>query len=201
MQRQGATSPPDCVLLVAIPLTQREFLCDLTRTDGGDFAKSYARQFYGMRPEILWANYREQAGTVERAMSRVAAHGAHVIANATLADLGPALSSHKVSTLVAHWRHDAIELRDAMHPTNAVLSRIPQDFSGLLDLSVCQCELFGMAVKRARSGCNVRISRGRVSLGLQMLLYAETIGLLAEEPTSFIDASHRLRKKLLERTR
>jgi len=105
---EGAVSPADCAIVVAIPLTREAFLEDLDPSAPKDFAKHIARHTPGLRAEAVWDCYRPVAERCRRVLGDIAATGATVVEGGTLSDLQALLAQKKVVTLVGHWRFPPI---------------------------------------------------------------------------------------------
>lgn len=80
-----------------------------------------------------------------------------------------------------------IELSDGLHTTPELVKAIPKEFSGLLDLTVCNGVIPAAAIRDQRRTCLVAGSRKQVELRERMYLYGLKIDSLANKPRPFID--------------
>ncbi|MGC2112375.1 MAG: hypothetical protein WA655_22845 [Candidatus Korobacteraceae bacterium] len=97
-----STTPHDCCLVVALPLTRARFLRDI------ELPGSYARLFQEHRnsflPETVWDLFEPWANTATKSISAAQRLGVHVVGSASLEDFVNILLRFKAITLFAHWR-------------------------------------------------------------------------------------------------
>lgn len=80
-----------------------------------------------------------------------------------------------------------IEFSDGLHTTPEFVQSIPIDFSGLLDLTVCNSVITAAAIRGEGRSCLVAGNRKLAELRSRMYLYGLEIELLKKEPRRFID--------------
>lgn len=82
----------------------------------------------------------------------------------------------------------AIEFSDEMHSVPELVESIPSEYSGLLDLTVCNSVIVGEIIKFHRPECFVAVNRYPTQPHIRMALYKLAIAQLSQSPMSFIDA-------------
>jgi len=192
--------PGDCVLALAIPLTRERFLADLKQPEIKDFVFQF-RKVRGLEradPEFCWQVYEtEEAALVAAVCDEVEHHGVKIANDVSLADLTKLLAQFSIVTLVAHSRfvdsetadlkNPLIEFSDGLVTTPELVQAIPIDFSGLLDLTVCNSVIPAAAIRESRPNCLIAGNRRPAELRSRMYLYGLAISLLAKEPQPFVD--------------
>lgn len=73
-----------------------------------------------------------------------------------------------------------------------VIGTVPLDFSGLLDLTICNSVILGKAIKNFRGACFVAVSRYPAELHVRLGLYLLALRMIARKRMSFIDALSRI---------
>jgi hypothetical protein len=140
--------PSDCVLAFGIPTTRAGFRA-AEESANADFAK----RFLGG-----WAQYHAQfvidLETVEPLLRN---WGVTVLHEATLGDFARALEGpFDVAILFSHWHEDAVEFRDGLESTSAIMSAVPAAYSGILDLCVCHPLTLVKELRMHRGNCIVK---------------------------------------------
>ncbi len=82
----------------------------------------------------------------------------------------------------------AVQFVDGMKTVPEVIETVPSEFSGLLDLTVCNSVILGEAIKNFRARCFVAVNRYPAELHVRLGLYLLTLRMLGRKPMSFIDA-------------
>jgi hypothetical protein len=82
----------------------------------------------------------------------------------------------------------AVEFRDGLRTAAEVTSALPEGFTGVLDLTVCNSMLLGQVVRRGRPHCLVCTNRYLTTTDSRLLLYKLVVTRLAHGPMRFIDA-------------
>jgi hypothetical protein len=91
-----------------------------------------------------------------------------------------------------------IEMFDGLYTLDNFQNRIPLNFAGVIDFTVCNSELAGKYVKRSRP-CLVITNRFPTDLKLRLILYKGAIKMLmADDCRSYVDSVFELRRQLLE---
>jgi hypothetical protein len=80
-----------------------------------------------------------------------------------------------------------VEFRDAIHTAPELIAAIPNAFTGLVDLTVCN-SVIPAAFIRSKRNCIVAANRGRAELKTRIYLYGLQIRLLTQEAKPFIEA-------------
>lgn len=91
-----------------------------------------------------------------------------------------------------------IEMFDGLYDLNHFQNNVPLDFSGVIDLTVCNSELAGKALKQFRN-CLVITNRFPTDLRIRLILYKGVIKMLSDGSSqSYVDSTFKLRKQLLD---
>lgn len=93
----------------------------------------------------------------------------------------------------------AIEFADELRSIPAILAGFPPQFTGVLDLTVCQSVLFAEEVRAKCRRCLVLSSVHLTSFDFRLALYAQIIDVLANHPQPFEDAVTKIRSSLIQR--
>lgn len=94
-----------------------------------------------------------------------------------------------------------IELADGLIRTSAFIAGIPEDFDGVLDLTVCNSLILGSGVKRKRPEITAVMNRGEASGRLRVLLYLATVMEIKRKPQRYCDAAVNVRNALRRTSR
>ncbi|MGD2071065.1 MAG: hypothetical protein PVI57_20520 [Gemmatimonadota bacterium] len=94
---------------------------------------------------------------------------------------------------------EVVELRDGLHPLSSFIEAISDDWSGVLDLTLCNSAVLAPWIKRHRRRCLVVANRGSASLDVRLARYHVTIKSLDREPRPFVETLGRVHRTLTER--
>ncbi len=104
------------------------------------------------------------------------------------AELGPAIGCGA-----------AVEFADGLHSIPEILAGVPAQFTGVLDLTVCQSVVLAEEIRAKCRHCLVLSSANLTSLDFRLALYAQIIDVLAARPQPFEDAVTTVRSSLIQR--
>lgn len=164
-------------------------------------AEDLQRRLVEQDSDLLSISLREESGLRERlakALRSILAQDAHKQtdqAAVTLNDI-PIVRHHRV--LLEETFSDeiaprsALELSDALHNVIAVRDSIPENFAGILDLSVCHSLMLSEVLKRKRHSFLVLSNPRETNLAFRLLRYSFIIRELARNPGSYIEVVHRI---------
>lgn len=93
----------------------------------------------------------------------------------------------------------AIELRDGLHTLPELIAAIPQAFSGILDLTICNSAILGPAIKLARPDCLVAVNRALADPDVRFVRYRVVIKSLRRHPAPFGKVLAEVHSALTER--
>ena len=151
--------PKNCLLLIALPVTEGDFYKDLEEASLKDYAKLRAR-LMKFRPEFLWKiDHLPLVNLLKNTGRIVEQEGVTIKWNVTLKDLND-ISSFDIVTLIAHYTNETgqVELYDKLHTVNEVVLSIDEHFRGILDLSVCNSTILQDKIKeRFENKCFVTL--------------------------------------------
>ena len=200
---QYKVTPNELTLAISIPITREEFEEHLARADHYDYIASVARRYPGLSRDGIW-NLLGPTVRVSNYVAREArALGALVITGFRSSQLQEVLVGKRVVTIVAHWRGMSfntpdllekrktsrdIELADGLRSVDEFISEIPQDFIGVLDLTVCHSVVLGNAIKRERPEITIAMNRHAASARTRLVLYLAILRELKRKPQLFGDA-------------
>ena len=88
----------------------------------------------------IWAKYDYQfVSHLRKIEPRLIRLGLRIVPKLTLQGFGQLFrdSSNKVVILFSHWIDNTVEFFDGMATDHAIVSVIPSDFDGIVDLTVC----------------------------------------------------------------
>ena len=90
----------------------------------------------------------------------------------------------------------AVEFADRMCSVEEVVHAVPAEFSGVMDLTICNSILLGEDIRRKCAHSVVMMNAAESSLAFRMALYRQVIRTLAKKPQSFTGAALQIRKHL-----
>lgn len=98
------TSPSECAIAVALPLTFDQFYAEQERWPDSDFARSFVRR-YSHSAETIWDSALSAvAGRTMKILAEVGELGVHIRWSAGLGDLAQLFEGYRAVTLLTHWR-------------------------------------------------------------------------------------------------
>lgn len=127
--KSQSLKPSDCVLAFGIPTCESEFWDAQNDSLGRDFLKNK-----------IWEKYDFQfVKYLNKVEPRLVKLGLKIVHKLTLQDFGKLFrdSSNKVIILFSHWKDNTVEFFDGMATEDEIISVIPNDFDGIIDLCVC----------------------------------------------------------------
>jgi hypothetical protein len=90
------------------------------------------------------------------------------------------------------------EFAEGFHSVNEIVSCFPPEFSGLVDLTVCNSVLLAESIRRAYPDCLVLANEDLAYLDFRLATYAQVIRSLSGQPEPYEDVVYRIRKELQE---
>lgn len=94
-------------------------------------------------------------------------------------------------------RAPVLELRDDIHTTRDLVDMIPEDYDGVLDLSVCNSVMLGESIKRWRRNCLVIENAYLARIDIRLARYALAMTMLSKRSSRYTDALHELSLALM----
>ena len=91
-----------------------------------------------------------------------------------------------------------VEFVEGFHSVDEIVIRFPTNFSGLVDLTVCNSVLLAEAIRRAQPNCLVLANEDLAYLDFRLATYAQVIRSLSRRPELYEDVVYRIREELLE---
>ncbi|MEM9273283.1 MAG: hypothetical protein AAGA80_10030 [Cyanobacteria bacterium P01_F01_bin.143] len=120
------TSPEDCGLAIAIPLTEEEVRQDYEENMKHDYVRQQIKKF--KNPQNIWEEIIKPISKVCSELVPVAEDlGIDVRTSATLKDLKDLFETRSVVTIVAHWRGSIIRPDDLLVPSSIFVNKILEE--------------------------------------------------------------------------
>jgi len=91
-----------------------------------------------------------------------------------------------------------IEFRDNMYSIMDVISNIDDQFSGFLDLTVCNSLTFGDTIKSYRPSCIIAINQYQASIDVRMVRYKAIIKMLSYQKDTYLNALKKVHTAFLK---
>lgn len=169
--------PADCVLAVGLATSRTGYLADLRRPDA-DFARRFR----------WWERYRHEiVRPLRRRCRQMTALGLTVAPDLTLPRFGALFNRRfKVVILFAHWKANAVELRDGFASAEAVVEQVPAGGEYVLDLCVCHPRELKIALRQHRPHCMVRSTHGKATPALWLAFYYFLMHRLYHEDLTYL---------------
>jgi len=116
------TTPAQCALALALPLSRESFFSDI---EAGS-AKDFVRGMIGKRvPEVAWADTGAPLAVLCLELRDLAAElGVATVSETTIGDLPRLFAEHQVVSIVAHWRGPFLVASDLLVEPEVILQRI-----------------------------------------------------------------------------
>ena len=199
--------PLDCALAVALPLTRPEFHQDIA--EGKDFVRSWMVQFDGFSTDFGWERYKPYADLVNDVSRAAGKDGVAVRRRATLADWVSLLQRVRIVTLMAHCQRgnargpsgDGVEFADGLYHPAQIVAAMPDNYAGVLDLSVCFSLELAPYVKRRFPHCTTIVNKGAARLDHRIAMYRQAIWLLKTASYSYVDAMTEVQMAILRKAK
>lgn len=199
---RDSDAPSDCALAIALPFDRAAFVADADDA-GKDFVRSWSLAARAPAGD-LWPAYARILEYAKTVGDEVRDLGGLVAAPATLQAWSRLVHSRRVVALIAHWaartEGDRIEFADGLVTVDQLVSVLPPDYNGVLDLTTCHSTRAIRWIKRARPGCTVLANRGETDLDIRLAVYRQILRVLQRERTSYVEAASKVHLALLEAT-
>ena len=104
------------------------------------------------------------------------------------------ITDYEIFTIVAHWieKDRKIEFFDGLYSSTDIINKIPIDYKGILDLTICNSTLLQNELKRKRTNI-VIANKQPATLEFRLILYKNVINSM-----NYTDALTELRISLLK---
>jgi hypothetical protein len=188
-------SPRDCALAFTFPITRERFFRDLEPGSGKDFVRSWVARKKGFSNEAAWMQYEKYARYAQAVAEKALAAGVLVALDVTLADWAGLVRQRRVMSLFAHWHPPTgeneadgkIEFSDSSVILPRIIDQIPEGYSGILDLAVCNSIVMGTAIKQKRPRCTVILNRHDTRMDIRLVLYRQALRALEQTGQDLTD--------------
>lgn len=170
----------DCAIAFGIPSSYEQF-CRAERTGKSDLV----RMLSGGWQEYRYAFF----DTFSSIVPLYRKTGAKVLVDTTLEEFSGVLRTHRAIILFSHWNCEAVEFTDGMKPVREMMSAVPRDFSGILDLCVCHPLSLVRMLHAKRPACLVKFTHKPARALYWLHLYKIVFDILAIRGRSnYLDA-------------
>ena len=110
-----------------------------------------------------------------------------IIEGFDLAALGTSFIGHfDVVILFAHWCGDAVELFGGFADPDTFLQRVPNEFSGLIDLCVCHPPELVRALRSSRPNCLIKFITKEATPGFWLYFYLALFKHLQDDNDTYL---------------
>jgi len=171
--------PDECIIGFGIPLSEEAFRRQAENPNGGDFIRSQ---------NLTWPEYRWVfADPCQNILPHLRAWGVGIVEGLTLQTLGGIFSKPpRTIILFAHWSSDGrIELTDGLVSSEQVVSVVPNDFAGIMDLCVCHPRRLVELLKQKCPDCLVKFTDTEATPLWWIYLYTAMFKILLTQPDYF----------------
>lgn len=184
--------PRNCAFVFGIPTSQEGF-----RVAEQGKSADFLKRFKGG-----WTQYYLQfVRDLESVEPLLRKWGVAVVHDATIGDFARLLvESYDVVILFSHWQGDAIEFRDGLAGTSALLAAIPPTFAGILDLCVCHPMSLVKELRNHRPGCIVKYLPSEAAPHYWLYFYRTLFSQLQNRNLSYLAAIEQVACAFLDST-
>jgi len=189
--------PKRCVLAFGIPTKKEDFWKYLEHPKK-DFAKKfykkYSRESYTRKTNesLVWKEYHNQIiFHLDIVKPKITNFGTEVHDELTLSGFGKLFQDNKFDVIIlfSHWKEDAVEFDDGLAKTDAILEQVPKEFSGIIDLCVCNPKNLRIQLDLLRPNCIVKFSEQNIKIPFFWLyFYQELFRYLEQNKTNYLEA-------------
>lgn len=195
---QQITKPSDCLLAIALPMSEQAVAADLA-SPVKDLARHFLKSTNARDAADLWQNrgYGALIGRFKKSVGEMRGQGVLINESFSIADLA-ILPPIKVVILFAHYATGkGVELADGIHAPDQFAATIPARHRGIFDLTVCYSTMLQDAVKNRLPECVVIANERAADLQVRAVFFKHLIKMLASRPMNYVDACAELRLLLL----
>jgi hypothetical protein len=173
--------PSDCIMAFGIPTSRKAVSDALANPANRDFVVNCCP---------VWEKYDfEIVSEVEFVEPAIKSLGVRVVHNLTLEDFGELFRQQPYAIILfCHWQNEAIEFADGVKPVPALISKVPDAFSGLLDLCVCHPESLAVSLHNSRPNCLTRYTNTPAIPAYWLYFYWALFKVLRDSDMTYLDA-------------
>ena len=146
-----------------------------------------------------WPAYARVVRQLDAAIARLRSLGVVVHRDVTLEDFGRCFDGASVVILFSHWARDSVEFDDGLAPYTDVVSAVPHDFSGVVDLCVCHPAALVLQLRRDRRECLIKASQSKTRISYWLQFYVVLFQYLRNTASTYSDAVEIVATGFLER--
>jgi len=192
------TKPNHCFLGVALPLSKKDLELGWNDKEA-DFIQHMKRSRKYESSLDLWEVYKSLANSLIRMMDEVEKQGVYVVRRLNVGDLATVKES--AIAIFAHYskKLDRVELSDGLFTPEQFANSFSGDYSGVIDLTLCNSINLEPAIKgRFKSKAMVISNTYPARLSVRIILYKHLIKYLNQYDTSYISAVPKIRKMITQ---
>lgn len=189
---QKITKPENCVLTFGIPVTKKDFIND----------QSHPNKYFAKRFHNLWAKYNSQfVSYLNEVRHDLENSGATILYNLTLNHFAQLFSDSKFDVIIlfSHWEETGVEFFDGFASVQSIMKVIPEEFSGIIDLSICHPVPLTNAIRRGKPNCVVKYTHNNAIPFLWLYFYRDLFRYLNKKDTTYMNAVAYIVNKYLKR--
>lgn len=186
--------PDMCTIAFAMPMDEDAF-----NKDAQDEKKNFARDIY----DGIWGKYRNEfvnpfrKNGIEAYMKRA---GVNLVYDVTIEDYGRLFHDEKrpVVILFAHWDKECVEFHDGFATVTQILEKIPDSFSGFVDLNVCHPESLVAEIDKQKRNCVAKSLYETAIPYIWLHVYVQIFKIMEAEDITYLDALERAISSLIK---
>lgn len=191
--------PGNCFLGICLPLSKQDYITSLDNDNNKSYAK-IRRKLLQFNIDSLWEHdHLPLVHLINDIKLKLQRLGVTVKTDFSLSDIA-SIAHYEVAAILAHYDDvkDEIELFDNQYKSDIIIDRIPVDYNGIIDLTMCQSTRVQMQIKARIKNCLVVANKMNASPEFRLLCYYNTVSLLGKEDISYVDAITKIRVSLLK---
>lgn len=178
--------PENCVLAFGIPTSKEEFT-ESRKRGNRRFASLFDRRFGAEALKEYRIQFLNDLERLEPVLKDLGLHMEHGI---TLRDLRTQFHGNKYDVVVVftHSEGEALELTDGFADASAILHQVPQSFSGIIDLCVCNPVAIALELRCNRPNLLIRYSKTELEPYFWLYFYRVLFQYLKEQDITYLKA-------------
>ena len=182
--KHSVVKPSDCALLIGIPTSKETFY----NNPNSDYIKNFSWPKY--QHDIIIPIYK-----FEKLIRQL---GIKVIHKLTYSSFGKIFKDEKIDVFIlfSHWKNKRIEFYNDFVPIDKIVNKIPNEFTGILDLCVCHPRELIKELRRKKPNCTLRSidsihqKEAEVTPSVWLTFYLALFKILEEKEITYIMAIH-----------
>lgn len=188
------------LILSSLPLEYDEAYT-LYQNNKSDFIASIGEICHATDFDTIWSAYQSSTTQLKKIYADFEAAGATVLRSFNIDDLNRITKYDAVILVVHHIRDcDAVEIGGMAVPTKKIVNSIPEDFSGVLDISSCYSSSFQLDVKMRAPQCRTIATETETSLRVRIVIYGLLLERIKQVNENYVDSFRFVIESLISST-